>query len=76
MPVKKYRVKLTTMAEIEIGVLSRQCLNRRIPDQDALRSEISAWQKRRNKKSIGVNWRFTMVDVRIKLELFSPSNQS
>ena len=37
------------MAEIEIGVLSRQCLDRRIPDQDTLRAEINAWQKQRKK---------------------------
>ncbi len=40
------------MAEIEIGVLSRQCLNRRIPDQDTLRTEINAWQTQRNNNSI------------------------
>ena len=39
------------MAEIEIGVLSRQCLNRRIPDQETLRTEINAWQEQRNQKS-------------------------
>ena len=64
------------MAEIEIGVLSRQCLNRRIPDQDTLRTEINAWQKQRNKKAICVNWRFTTEDARIKLKSLYPSNQS
>ena len=39
------------MAEIEIGVLSRQCLNRRIPDQETLKNEIEAWEEKRNKKS-------------------------
>ncbi len=39
------------MAEIEIGVLSRQCLDRRIADQDTLRTEINAWQKQRNQKN-------------------------
>ena len=43
------------MAEIEISVLSRQCLNRRIPDQDTLRTEINAWLKQRNEKAVGVN---------------------
>ena len=62
------------MAEIEIGVLSRQCLNRRILDQDTLRSEINAWQRRRNQKAICVNWRFTTEDARIKLKSLYPSN--
>ena len=64
------------MAEIEIGVLSRQCLNRRIPDQDTLRTEINAWQKQRNKNAVCVNWRFTTEDARIKLKSLYPSNQS
>ena len=63
------------MAEIEIGVLSRQCLNRRIPDQDTLRAEINAWQKLRNQKAICVNWRFTTADARIKLKTLYPSIQ-
>jgi hypothetical protein len=61
------------MAEIEIGVLSRQCLNRRIPDQETLRSEIQAWQESRNQDSICVNWRFTTEDARIKLKSLYPS---
>lgn len=64
------------MAEIEIGVLSRQCLNRRIPDQDALRSEIAAWQKRRNQEGIKVNWRFTTEDARVRLKSLYPSVQN
>ena len=63
------------MAEIEIGVLSRQCLNRRIPDQETLRAEINAWQELRNKKAICVNWRFTTADARIKLKRLYPSTQ-
>ena len=63
------------MAEIEIGILSRQCLNRRIPDQETLRSEINAWQELRNKKAICVNWRFTTADARIKLKRLYPSTQ-
>lgn len=64
------------MAEIEIGVLSRQCLDRRIPDQDTLRAEINAWQKQRNQDAVCVNWRFTTEDARIKLKSLYPSNQS
>jgi len=63
------------MAEIEIGVLSRQCLNRRIPDQETLRREINAWQAERNQKKICVDWRFTTADARIKLKSLYPSIQ-
>ncbi len=61
------------MAEIEIGVMSRQCLNRRIPDQETLRAEIDAWQEQRNQKAVRVNWRFTTQDARIKLKSLYPS---
>ena len=55
------------MAEIEIGVMSRQCLDRRIPDQSALRREVGAWQQQRNRDAIRVDWRFTTSDARVKL---------
>lgn len=64
------------MAEIEIGVLSRQCLNRRIPDQETLRAEIVEWQKRRNNDATCVNWRFTTEEARVKLKSLYPSIQS
>lgn len=63
------------MAKIEIGVLSRQCLDRRIPDQATLRAEIEAWQVQRNQKTARVNWRFTTEDARIKLKSLYPSIQ-
>ena len=47
------------MAEIEIGALARQCLERRIPGQDVLRREVEAWQARRNREAVRVDWRFT-----------------
>ena len=47
------------MAEIEIGVLARQCLDRRIANQDILRGEVNAWQNQRNRDVIRVDWRFT-----------------
>ena len=56
------------MAEIEIGVLARQCLDRRIPDQEALRREVDAWQDQRNRDMVRVDWRFTTDDARIKLK--------
>jgi len=64
------------MAEIEIGVMSRQCLNRRIPDQETLRAEIDAWQQQRNQMAIRVDWRFTTEDARIKLKSLYPSIQN
>ena len=64
------------MAEIEIGVLARQCLERRIPDGDALDREVEAWQECRNRDGVRVNWRFTTEDARIKLKSLYPSIQS
>ena len=63
------------MAEIEIGVMARQCLDRRIPDQNALRREVRAWQQQRNRDAIRVDWRFTTADARIKLKSLYPSIQ-
>jgi len=64
------------MAEIELSVVNRQCLNRRLPDQDTLKREIAAWEKERNQKSHSVNWRFTTADARIKLKRLYPSIQT
>ena len=61
------------MVEIEIGVLSRQCLRRRIPDQETLRNEIDTWEATRNQKAIAVDWRFTTEDARVKLKSLYPS---
>ena len=63
------------MAEIELGVLSRQCLARRIPDQGVLQREVGAWQDQRNQDRIQVDWRFTTADARIKLKSLYPSIQ-
>ena len=64
------------MAEIEIGVMVRQCLDRRIPDRDFLRSKVKAWQNCRNREAVAVDWRFTTDDARIKLKSLYPSIQS
>jgi len=61
------------MAEIELSVLSRQCLKRRIPDQPTLRHEVAAWESQRNGAASTVNWRFTTADARIKLKRLYPS---
>ena len=63
------------MAEIEIGALARQCLDRRIPDQEVLRREVEAWQGQRNRETMRVDWRFTTEDARIKLKSLYPSIQ-
>ena len=64
------------MAEIEIGVLARQCLERRIPDRETLRGEVETWQKSRNRDAVRVNWRFTTEDARIRLRSLYPSIQT
>jgi hypothetical protein len=61
------------MAEIELSVLTRQCLDRRIPQQDLLKQEVAAWVQRRNQLEASVNWRFTTADARIKLHRLYPS---
>lgn len=60
------------MAESEFSVLSRQCLNRRIPDQETLIKEIDAWQKERNHFVVVSHWQFTVDDARIKLHSLYP----
>ncbi len=61
------------MAEIELSVLSRQCINRRIPDDQTLRYVVMAWVEDRNSKVVKVDWRFTTADARIKLKRFYPN---
>ena len=61
------------MAEIEPSVLSRQCLSRRIADQDTLKHQIQKWQTQRNEQGPTVKWQFTTDDARIKLNKLYPS---
>ena len=61
------------MAEIELSVLSRQCLDRRIPTADEVAREVAAWEARRNASTSLINWRFTTADARIKLKRLYPS---
>lgn len=63
------------IAEIELSVLSRQCLNRRVPDAATLVREVAAWQERRNTTTCTVDWHFTTADARIKLRRLYPSLQ-
>ena len=63
------------IAEIELSVLSRQCLDRRVPDFATLAAEVAAWQEQRNAAGGPVDWRFTTADARIKLKRLYPSVQ-
>ena len=60
------------IAEIELSVLSRQCLGRRMPDHLFLQTEIKAWEDERNDQIVKVLWRFTTADARIKLKHLYP----
>jgi DDE superfamily endonuclease len=61
------------MAEMELSVLSRQCLrNRRLPTAEAMDSEITAWQLERNNHHRGTTWRLTTADARVKLASLYP----
>jgi hypothetical protein len=61
------------MAEIELSVLARQCLDRRIPDATTLEAEVAAWVSRRNELGATIDWQFTTADARIKLKHLYPS---
>jgi len=63
------------IAEIEFSVLSRQCLDRRVPDAATLTREVHAWQQQHNAAARPVDWRFTTADARIKLKRLYPSLQ-
>lgn len=60
------------IAEIELSVMTRQCLGRRIPSMTALSNELKAWEQSRNQSQKGVDWQFTTDDARIKLKRLYP----
>jgi transposase len=64
------------MAEIELSILQRQCLDRRVGDEEILRREITAYQQRRNVEKATINWQFTVADARVKLHRLYPSRSS
>ncbi len=64
------------MAEIELSVLQRQCLERRIADEATLVHEIGAWEKERNEKQATIDWRFSVTDAREKLKRLYPSHSA
>jgi hypothetical protein len=60
------------MAEIELSVLARQCLDRRIETREELEREVAAWEEKRNERGVQIRWRFTTADARIKLRRLYP----
>ena len=60
------------IAEISIGILKRQCLDRRIYDAATLRAEVASWQHRHNSVDRPIDWQFTTDDARIKLRQLYP----
>lgn len=64
-----------TMAETELSVLGRQCLDRRIAHQDLLRREVAAWEAKRNRAQVRVDWQCTTADARIKLKRLYPKRE-
>jgi hypothetical protein len=63
------------MAEIELSVLARQCLDRRIGTRGELQQEVAAWEGERNEWGVAIQWRFTTDDARIKLRRLYPTPQ-
>jgi hypothetical protein len=64
------------IAEIELNVLARQCLSRRIGEKETLVGEVRAWEERRNQSQTGVDWQFTTADARVKLKRLYPRIQT
>jgi DDE superfamily endonuclease len=62
------------MAEVGIAALSSQCLDRRIPDLQAVAAEVAAWEEERNRTATTIDWRFTTADARIKLKRLYPTH--
>lgn len=60
------------IAEIELSVMTRECLGRRIPSIEVLSNELAVWEKNRNENQKGVDWQFTTDDARIKLKRLYP----
>jgi hypothetical protein len=63
------------IAEMELSVVARQCLDRRIPDMETLRREVTAWEKERNDAVVKVDWQFTTTKARVKLKRLYPTIQ-
>jgi recombinational DNA repair ATPase RecF len=61
------------MAETELSVMQKQCLDRRIENMGSLEKEVAAWNRQRNQKAKTIQWHFTTQDARIKLKKLYPS---
>jgi len=61
------------MAEIELSILSRQCMNDYFNSHEQLASEVAEWEHSRNEQRTGIDWRFTTADARIKLRKLYPT---
>jgi len=61
------------MAETELSVLSRQCLDRRIDSKELLTTEVAAWEQERNSRTCKIDWQFKTADARVKLKRLYPS---
>ena len=61
------------MAEIELSILSRQCMNDYFESREQLKERIVPWERSRNERQVGINWRFTTADARIKLKRLYPT---
>jgi hypothetical protein len=61
------------MAETELSVLARQCLDQRLDSKQKMKQEVTAWEEERNRNAIKIDWRFTTADARIKLKRLYPS---
>ena len=61
------------MAETELSILNRQCLDRRLDATQWIRKEVGVWETRRNEAKVPINWRFTIADARVKLKSVYPS---
>jgi transposase len=62
------------MAEIELSILQRQCLNRRIADEETMKREVAGWERQRNDAKETIDWRFSITDAREKLKRLYPTN--
>ena len=72
---KNLDLQVERLVRAELSVLARQCLDRRIPDEETLVWEVVAWEEARNAQGNPVDWRFTTADARIKLKHLYPSIQ-
>jgi hypothetical protein len=64
------------MAEIELSILERQCLDGRIADEEMLQREVTAYEQRRNAEKATIDWQFKVADARVKLHHLYPSRSS